>query len=110
MTRGDTSHTSHAREAEILLPWEASEQAPVNVVRLSGEQVDRLAVRIAAELERSRREREALVTVQELAERLRVGPGWIYRNWRELGGFKLGGGARSPIRFTRAEIEKRWGS
>ena len=43
-----------------------------------------------------------LVTVDQLADELKVERSWVYARWRELGGFKLGTGRNAPIRFDLA--------
>jgi transposase-like protein len=39
------------------------------------------------------------LTVSEVASRLGVARSTVYAHWREWGGYKLGGGDKSPIRF-----------
>ena len=36
-------------------------------------------------------DRHRIMTVEEVAEYLRKSPSWVYKNWRKLGGVKLGG-------------------
>jgi transposase-like protein len=40
-----------------------------------------------------------LLTVGEVAERFGVARSTVYAHWREWGGYKLGNGAKAPIRF-----------
>jgi transposase-like protein len=39
------------------------------------------------------------LTVEQVAARLGVARSTVYSHWREWGGYKLGTGAKSPIRF-----------
>ena len=39
------------------------------------------------------------LTVGEVAERFGVARSTVYAHWREWGGYKLGNGAKAPIRF-----------
>jgi hypothetical protein len=41
----------------------------------------------------------ALLTVDQVAERLAVSPDWVYRHADDLGAIKLGGGLKPRIRF-----------
>jgi hypothetical protein len=50
---------------------------------------------------------ERLMTVDELAEHLRVAPDWIRRHQAVLGAFRLTeGGGRNPIRFRPSDVER----
>ncbi len=40
------------------------------------------------------------LTVGEVAERFGVARSTVYAHWREWGGYKLGNGAKAPIRFA----------
>ena len=42
---------------------------------------------------------ERWLTPREVAERLQVSVGHVYRHWPELGGRKLGDGRNAPVRF-----------
>jgi hypothetical protein len=53
---------------------------------------------IAAELAH-RHSSERPLTVEDVAERFGVARSTVYAHWREWGGYRLGNGAKSPIRF-----------
>lgn len=73
----ELSEQDIARLAEVLAPYLSSRQAP-----------------------------EPLLTVDELAERLKVSPDWVRRHQAELGGYRLSdGGGRNPVRFRESEVE-----
>jgi transposase-like protein len=44
------------------------------------------------------------ITVEDVALRLGVARSTVYAHWREWGGFKLGHGAKAPIRFDPARL------
>ena len=48
-----------------------------------------------------------LLTVAEVAARLRVGPGWVYAHQHELGAIKLGDGPKARIRFDPSVVDAR---
>src|SRR5215213_7257931 len=70
--------------------------APTSV-RLTPQDVEAIARRVA-ELVTPRGD-VGWATVDELARRLAVRPGWIYRHAGELGGIKLGSAPNAPWRF-----------
>lgn len=49
-------------------------------------------------------ERSEQLTVEQVARRLGVARSTVYAHWREWGGYKLGSGAKAPIRFDRAAL------
>ena len=65
--------------------------------RLTPQDVEAIARRVA-ELVTPRGD-VGWVTADELARRLAVRPGWIYRHAGELGGIKLGSAPNAPWRF-----------
>jgi hypothetical protein len=74
---------------------------PAEVVEMV---VERAAALIA---ERQPPEPERLLTVDELAEHLRVAPDWVRRHQAALGAFRLtDGGGRNPIRFRPSDVDK----
>ena len=80
-----------------------SQPAPLQVVgapmpaRLTPQDVEAIARRVA-ELVTPRGD-VGWATADELARRLAVRPGWIYRHAGELGGIKLGSAPNAPWRF-----------
>jgi transposase-like protein len=44
------------------------------------------------------------LSVGEVAERFGVARSTVYAHWQEWGGYKLGEGAKAPIRFARSEL------
>jgi predicted DNA-binding transcriptional regulator AlpA len=50
---------------------------------------------------------EDLLNARELGQRLGMSTAWVLDKWEagELPGFKLGGGAGSPVRFRASEVE-----
>jgi hypothetical protein len=50
---------------------------------------------------------ESELTVDDVAERLRVSPSTVYAHWREWGGYKLGDGERAAIRFSANALPTR---
>jgi hypothetical protein len=46
----------------------------------------------------------SLLTVAEVAERLRVSPKWVYANQHRLGAIKLGDGPKARLRFDESVI------
>jgi hypothetical protein len=70
-------------------------------VTLDPEDVDAIARDVAARVQRPSL---GLATVEQLATELQVDRAWVYRRWRELGGFKLGAGRNAPIRFDLASV------
>jgi AraC-like DNA-binding protein len=88
------------------------------IVILSDHQLDALAERVADRLalhglpESSHRGYEdhslPLLTVKELAARLGCSADLIYRRSRELGGVRIGGGPRAPLRFDPDVALTRW--
>jgi hypothetical protein len=76
------------------------------MVGLPAELVDAVVDR-AAKLIAGRPELEPLMTVDELAEHLRVAPDWVRRHQAALGAFRLtDGGGRNPIRFRASDVER----
>jgi DNA-binding CsgD family transcriptional regulator len=77
----------------------------VNALRLSDQDVRRLAVAVADELERRRGQQvlpetgDGCLSASEVAERLGVTVGYVYQHRSELGGFALGDGPRARLRF-----------
>lgn len=63
---------------------------------------DELAA-IGAELGR-RSAAESALTVDDVAERLGVSRSTVYAHWREWGGYKLGGGEKTAIRFSASAL------
>ena len=47
---------------------------------------------------------EFALTVDDVAERFRVSPSTVYAHWREWGGYKLGAGNKSAIRFRPSTL------
>ena len=41
-------------------------------------------------------EQNDIMSVEEVARYLRLSPSWVYKNWKILGGKKLGGSLRFP--------------
>ena len=70
--------------------------APVQA-RLTPQDVEAIARRVAELV--TRRGDVGWATADELARRLAVRPGWIYRHAGELGGIKLGSAPNAPWRF-----------
>lgn len=54
-----------------------------------------------------RGEVDALLTVGDVAETLRVEPGWVYEHAGALGALRLGAGDRAPIRFEPRTLAAR---
>jgi hypothetical protein len=83
--------------------WEA-------LLRFDPEFVDVVARRIIElthEASSARRHQEGdLLTVAEVAARLRVSPGWVYAHKHELGVIKLGDGPKARIRFDPAVVDE----
>ena len=79
--------------------------APVPA-RLTPQDVEAIARRVA-ELVRSRGD-VGWATADELARRLAVRPGWIYRHAGELGGIKLGSAPNAPWRFDVEQALRRF--
>jgi len=52
------------------------------------------------------KENEGLIDIEDAARFLRQSTTYVYRNWREMGGRKLG----KNLRFTRAGLQKWIGS
>lgn len=84
--------------------WEA-------VLRFDPEFVDVVARRV---IELTRQAEPAagqgasdLLTVAEVAARLRVGPKWVYAHKHELGAIKLGEGPKARIRFDPSVVDSR---
>ena len=76
-------------------------------LRLTDEQLQEIAERVAAMLPAPQPSPEPLVTVDELAAHLNVSPDWIRRHQAELGAFRLtDGGGRNPIRFRTSDVER----
>jgi excisionase family DNA binding protein len=50
---------------------------------------------------------EGLLTARELAELLGMSRDWVFDRWEagDLPGFRIGGGARGPVRFRLSEVE-----
>jgi hypothetical protein len=78
---------------------------------LDSEFVDAIARRVlelAAESRASEvSRRPQLLTVADVAARLRVGPKWVYAHQRELGAIRLGDGPKARLRFDAQVIEAR---
>ncbi len=72
-------------------------------VSLTDEDLDALADRVA---ERLGRRRLGLVTVDELADELRLDASWVYEHQIELGAIRLGPGSRAPLRFNLDHVCK----
>ncbi len=51
--------------------------------------------------------RPELLTVAEVADRLRVNPKWVYAHQHELGPIRLGDGPRARLRFDADIIDSR---
>lgn len=65
------------------------------------ELVEAIALRVAELVERPTRR---LMTVDEVAEMLRVSPDWVRDHADELGVFRLGSGPVGRLRFDRARV------
>ena len=50
---------------------------------------------------------ESTLTVDDVAERFSVSRSTVYAHWREWGGFKLGAGDKSAIRFRPSSLPTR---
>ena len=84
--------------------WEA-------VLRFDPEFVDVVARRVIeltlqADPAQAQADRD-LLTVAEVAARLRVGPKWVYAHKHELGAIKLGEGPKARIRFDPRVVDAR---
>jgi hypothetical protein len=64
--------------------------------------VDAIAARLEQLLRHDAQPTGALVDAQTLAVRLGVSRAYVYRHRRELGGVKIGGGAKPRVRFDLA--------
>ena len=51
--------------------------------------------------------RKAILTVVDVAERLGVARSTVYSHWREWGGYKLGNGEKTAIRFPASALPSR---
>jgi len=49
-----------------------------------------------------------LLTVAEVAERLKMSPKWVYAHQRRLGVIKLGDGPKARLRFDPRAVEELW--
>jgi hypothetical protein len=77
-------------------------------VDLTPQAVEQVAIRVAQLLaERGAQAEPELIGAGELARKLKVERPWVYRHWRELGGFRLGEGPRAPLRFELAQAVAR---
>jgi excisionase family DNA binding protein len=76
------------------------------LAELSEQDIALLAELLAPHLPTLQAAPEPLLTVEELAERLRVSPEWVRRHQAELGGYRLSdGGGQNPVRFRESEVE-----
>lgn len=60
-------------------------------------------IEITAQLA-AREDAGSALTVGEVAERFGVARSTVYAHWQEWGGYKLGEGAKAPIRFGTADL------
>lgn len=70
------------------------------------DEIDAIAQRVV-ELLDARTSRNALIDARDTARRLGVARAWVYAHARELGGVRLGEGARARLRFDPAVIDAR---
>lgn len=68
---------------------------------LDTQAIEAIAVRVAELL---RQPAVSLMTVDEVAEMLRVRPEWVYEHADELGAYRLGSGERGRLRFDRQRV------
>jgi hypothetical protein len=76
------------------------------LVQITSEVIDAIAHRVL-ELQRKvdsadQRSEPELLTVAELAKRLRVNPKWVYAHQNRLGAVRLGNGPKARLRFPAA--------
>lgn len=71
---------------------------------LSEDEIEAIATRVA---ELVREPASRLMTVEEVADLLRVHPEWVYANADYLGAFRLGRGERGRLRFDRHRVLER---
>jgi hypothetical protein len=74
--------------------------------RLLDSLADRLADRLAARLELASKPREALISADEVARMLGCKRGWVYDHAGDLGGVRLGDGARPRLAFYPARVNE----
>jgi hypothetical protein len=70
--------------------------------------IGRLVVEVSRDANQSdRAPRSELLTVAEVAARLRVSPKWVYAHQHELGPIRLGDGPKARLRFDAGAVEAR---
>jgi hypothetical protein len=75
-----------------------------NSLKLTEEQLERLADRVAIKLAAARPPARPMLTVEDICATFQVSRAWVYENAGRLGGVKLGPGQRAPLRFDTNRV------
>lgn len=87
-----------ADEAVQVIDKQAVELIAARVSASVRDELEALLSRVA------QAEETAGMTVDQVAARLGVARSTVYAHWREWGGYKLGRGAKAPIRFDASRL------